>query len=71
MKAIPGDYQHALVVADIDRKKIRNVVRKMCTERRKISLLKDVKIRKRFEENVIKWSTKFVVPFHGLDFKGM
>ena len=40
------------MVADIDKKKIRNVVRKTCDERRKISLLKDVKIRK--QEKVIK-----------------
>ena len=38
-----------LAEADIDKKKIRNVVRKNYTERRKITLLKDVKIRKRFE----------------------
>ena len=48
VKAIPGEFQHALVIADIDGKKIRNVVRKTCTERRMISLLKDLKIRKRF-----------------------
>ena len=53
MNAIPGDSQHALVVADIDKKQIKNVVRKTCTERRKISLLKDVKIMKQFEEKVI------------------
>ena len=47
VKAIPGVYQHALVIADID-KKIRNVVRNICADKRKISLLKDVKIRKRF-----------------------
>ena len=54
MKAIPGEFQHALVIVDIDKKKIRKVVRKTCVERRKISLLKDVKIRKRHEEKVIK-----------------
>ena len=42
-----------LVIADIDKKKIRKVVKKACAERRKIRLLKDVKIRKRFEEKVI------------------
>ena len=52
--AIPGEFQDALVVADIDKNKIRNVMRKTCTERRKISLLKDVEIRKSFEEKVIK-----------------
>ena len=51
---IPGEFQHSLVVADIDKKKISNVVRKICIERRKISLLNDLKIRKQFEEKVIK-----------------
>ena len=46
MKAIPGEFQHALLVADVDNEKIRNVVRKTCIERRKICLLKDVKIKK-------------------------
>ena len=46
VKAIPGELQHALVIAD--RKKIRKVVRKTCAVRRKITLLKDVKIMKRF-----------------------
>ena len=52
VKAMPGKFQHALVVADIDRKKIRKVVRKTCADRRKISLLKDVKISKLFNEKV-------------------
>ena len=42
------------MIADRDKKKIRKVVRKTCVERRKITLLTDVKIRKRFEEKVIK-----------------
>ena len=41
----PGEFQHALVIADIDKKKVKNVVRKTCAERKKISLLKDEKIR--------------------------
>ena len=49
VKAIPGEFQHAIVVVYIDNKKIRNVLRKTCTWRRMTSLLKDVKIRKRFE----------------------
>ena len=53
VKAIPGQFQHALVVADMDEKKIKNVVRKTYTERRKISLLKDVKIVKQYEEKAI------------------
>ena len=43
-----------LIVADIDKWKIRKVVRKTCAERRKIRLLNDVKIRKRLEEKVTK-----------------
>ena len=40
------------MIADIDMK-IRKVVRKTCAERKKISLLKDVKIRKYFDEKII------------------
>ena len=54
MKAIPEEFQYALVIANINKKKIRKVVRNPCTEKRKINLLKDFKIRKRFEEKVIK-----------------
>ena len=42
------------MIADIDKRKIRKVVRNKCAERRKITLLKDVKIRKCFEEKVTK-----------------
>ena len=42
------------MIADIDKKKIKKVVTKKCAERRKITLLKDVKIRKRIEEKVTK-----------------
>ena len=48
------EFQHAFVVADIDKKKVMKVVRRTCTEREKISFLKDVKIRNRFEGKVIK-----------------
>ena len=54
MKAIPAEVQHALVIEDIDKRKIRKVVRKTCAERRKITLLKDVKIMNGFEEKVTK-----------------
>ena len=52
MKAIHAEFQHALVTTDIDKRKILKAVRKTCAERRKITLLKDVKIWKRFEEKV-------------------
>ena len=55
VKANPGLVKHALVMAHIlIRGKIRKVERKTCSERRKITLLKDVKIRKRYEEKVTK-----------------
>ena len=54
VKAIPGALQHALVISEIDKKIISKVVRKTCAERRKITLLKDARIRKRLEEKVIK-----------------
>ena len=47
-------FGHALVIADIGKMKIRNIVRKACTDRGRIILLKDLKIRKRFDEKVIK-----------------
>ena len=62
MKAIPGEFPHALVVADIDKKKIRKIVRMTCTERRNIGLLKDVMIRKIFEE--IKLSNQIRIGFY-------
>ena len=40
-KAIPGEFQHAFVITDIDKRKIRKVVRKTCAERRLITLLED------------------------------
>ena len=52
VKAIHRELQHTLVIADIGTRKTRKVVRKTCAERRKITLLKDVKIRKQFEEKV-------------------
>ena len=52
--AIHGVFQHALVIAVMDKRKIRKVVKQACAERRRISLLIDVKIRKCFEEKVIK-----------------
>ena len=53
VKAVPVEFQYELVVADIYKKKIRNAVKKMFTVRRKISLMKDVKIGRRFEEIII------------------
>ena len=44
VKAISLESQHALMIAEIDKKKIRKVMRKTCNERRKITLQKDVKI---------------------------
>ena len=52
MNSFQVEFQHALLVADRDRKKIREVLRKTCIERRKISLLLD-EIWKRFREKVI------------------
>ena len=53
VKAIPGWFLHSLMVANIDKKKVRNVVRKTCTVRQKISLLKDWKVRMRHIEKLI------------------
>ena len=39
--AMPGQCQHALFVADMDKKKMRNVMRKTHIDRRETSFLKD------------------------------
>ena len=49
VKAIAGEFQHALVLANMDESKTRKVVRWTCVERRKVTLPKDLKIRYRFE----------------------
>ena len=43
VKANSGEFQHALVIAGIDKMKIRNVVRKTCAKRRKIRSGSDLK----------------------------
>ena len=52
VKAIPEEFQHALMVADINTKIIRKVMKMTCIERREIILLEN-EIRKRFKEKVI------------------
>ena len=52
VRAFTWECHHALVIADIDKRKIRKVVKKISAERIKITLLKGVKIGKRFEEKV-------------------
>ena len=44
MKAISWEFQHALAIVDIDKKKIMKVMKKTCPERRKINLLKDQEV---------------------------
>ena len=52
-KEISGELQHASMASNIDKKRIRNAVRKTRIVRRKKTLLKDLKIRRQFEEKVI------------------
>ena len=72
VKAIPGELKHVLVIADIDKWK---VVRKTCAEKRKITLLKDLKIWKRLEENITELvdvgAPDLMRTHQGWDFKGM
>ena len=37
VKTIPGEFQYALVLADIDKKNVIIVTRKACIERRQVS----------------------------------
>ena len=75
VKPIPGQFHHALVLAYIDKRKVWKVVRKTCAEIRKITLLNDVNIRKRFEEKIIKLVDvgvpNFVGTLHGWSLRGM
>ena len=41
VKAITGEFQHTLEGADIDKKRMRNVMRKTRIDGRKLSLLND------------------------------
>jgi len=50
VKSIPGELQHRLVVADMDKKKVRKVIRKERTVKRKVWMLKDDNMREKFEE---------------------
>ena len=52
VKTIPGELQHRLVVADLDKKKLKKVVRKGAVERRMVWKLKEEETRARFEERV-------------------
>ena len=51
VKVIPGEFQHRLVVTDLV-KKVKKVVRKEATERRKVWKLKEDDTRARFEGRV-------------------
>ena len=41
VKTIPGEFQHALEIADIDKTNIRKGVRKTCAERREKHVLRE------------------------------
>ena len=46
VKAITGDFHNELVIVDINKTKTRKVVKKKCADRRNISLMKAVRMRK-------------------------
>ena len=52
VKVIPGELQHRLVVVDLDKRKVRKVVRKETVQRRKVWKLKEEETRVRFERRV-------------------
>uniref|UniRef100_A0A0L8HPX6 Uncharacterized protein n=1 Tax=Octopus bimaculoides TaxID=37653 RepID=A0A0L8HPX6_OCTBM len=52
VKTIPGELQHRLVVADLDKKKVKKCMRKGTVESRKVWKLKEEETRARFEELV-------------------
>lgn len=52
VKVIPGELQHGLIVVNINRRKLKKVIRKNTIMRRKLWKLKERDVRKRFEERV-------------------
>ena len=52
VKTIPGELQHSLVLADLDRMKMKKIVMKERIERRRVWKLKEEDIQKRFRKRV-------------------
>ena len=52
MKAIPWELQYQLVVADIDKEKLKKVVKNKQTIRKRIWKLKENNMKTRFQERV-------------------
>ena len=52
VKVIPGELQHRLVVADLHKKRLKRVIRKRATVRRKVWKLKEHYVRKNIEKRV-------------------
>ena len=49
---IPGQLQHRLLVTDLDKKKVKKIVRKESIMRRRVWKLNENNMRRRFEERV-------------------
>ena len=49
---IPGELQHRLVVADLDKKRLKKIVRKDKIGRKRVWKLKDNETRRKFAERV-------------------
>ena len=52
VKVISGELQHRLVVADLQRKRMKKVLRKDVIVRRKVWKLKEHDVREKFEQRV-------------------
>ena len=52
VKVIPEELQHRLVIADLDKKKLKKVVKVATTEKRRVWKLKGENVQARFEESV-------------------
>ena len=75
VKVIPGELQHRLVVTDLVKKKVRKVVRKEATERKKVWKRNEDDTREKFEgrarELVIADAPDLWKCFYGRCVKGM
>ena len=52
VKSVPGELQHRLVIVDVDKRKLKKIVRKRTTEKRKVWKLKEEETRGKFQERV-------------------
>ena len=52
VKSVPGELQHSIVIVDVDKKKLKKIVKKKKTEKRRVWKLKEDETRRKFQHRV-------------------